>query len=141
MGYLFARGFTGSVLDQGGNWAVNVGGVECWTKEGLPCPLVLTADSSWPVCGDGLCEPGETVCSCSSDCGLPPLEICSDGIDNDCDDAIGCEDSDCALDEICYVDPVTVPGECELSGATCDIGGDCCSGHCRTSGQRAGTCR
>ena len=141
VGYLFAWGFSGSVLDQGGNRAVNVGGAACWTQEGLPCPLDLSANSSAPVCGNGLCEAGETVCSCMSDCGVPPVEICGDGVDNDCDGAIDCEDLDCALDEICYTVPVPVPDECKPPGAACDTDSTCCSGHCWISGRRADTCR
>jgi len=141
VGYLFAWGFVGSVVDLGGNSAVNTGGADCWTQEGVECPLDLSADSTWPLCGNGICEVEESVCSCASDCGLPPAEICGDGIDNDCDDAIDCDDENCAVVEICYSPPVPVPAECALPDAACDTDADCCSGGCRMSGRKANTCR
>lgn len=143
VGYLFAWGFAGSVTDGGGNRAVDTGGVDCWTQEGVSCPLDLSADSTWPLCGDGICEVEESACSCASDCGLPPVEICDDGIENDCDDDTDCDDADCGTHDICYIAPVPVPVECELPGAACVTDDDCCSGGCRTSasGRTAGTCR
>jgi len=49
------------------------------------------------ACGDGTCDPGETTCSCSPDCGQPPAaeNLCADGADNDCDASIDCADQDC----------------------------------------------
>lgn len=32
---------------------------------------------------------------------VPEAEVCSDAIDNDCDDAVDCDDDDCAADPIC----------------------------------------
>lgn len=147
VGYLFAWGFAGSVEDREGNSAVNTGGVECWTQEGVSCPLDLdstsTTTSTSPFCGNDICEAGESVCSCSSDCGLPPSEICGDGVDNNCDGATDCDDKSCALDGACYTPPVPVPAECGLPGEVCVTDSDCCSVDCRTNarGNMAGTCR
>lgn len=58
-----------------------------------------------PYCGDGTCDPGEDVCNCPEDCGSPPGEDCTDGIDNDCDGLVDCEDDDCIEDPLCT--PIT----------------------------------
>jgi hypothetical protein len=80
-----------------------------------------------PVCGDGECNGGETVCSCEADCGAPePTEIyCDDGADDDCDGMVDCDDPDCAGDPVCDT--------CLPSGSTCTSHGDCCSGKCKGS--------
>ncbi len=142
VGYLFAWGFSGSVTDGLGNSAVNTGGVECWTEEEVDCPLDLDSASTAVICGNDVCEVGESVCSCSADCGMPPLEICNDGTDNDCDGDVDCDDANCALDEICYVPPEPVPTDCIEPGEACSSDRDCCTGDCRINakGRMNGTC-
>lgn len=59
-------------------------------------------------CGDGVCESGETSCSCAADCGASKaietvLVNCNDGVDNDCDGVTDCDDANCALDLSCVV--------------------------------------
>ncbi|RME41943.1 MAG: hypothetical protein D6788_00135 [Planctomycetota bacterium] len=63
----------------------------------------------------------------------PSTEICDDGVDNDCDGAVDCNDSDCTNDPAC------TGGGCNLGqrGDPCSTGADCCSGVCK----RNGTCR
>lgn len=62
-----------------------------------------------PVCGDGFCEPPEDAVSCPEDC--ESTEICDNGIDDDEDGLIDCND---IYD--CLGDPACAPEEdCELN--------------------------
>jgi len=89
-------------------------------------------DPACPYCGDGACDIDEDMCSCSADCG-PPLgseTICDDGIDNDCDTAIDCDDSDCSGDPDCLPD-------CLPKRAACEDNAECCSKICLPAGKCA----
>jgi V8-like Glu-specific endopeptidase len=63
----------------------------------------------------------------SSSCDPLP-EICTDGLDNDCDTDIDCSDSDCALDPDCGT-------LCGPKNAACSVDTDCCSGLCKRNGR------
>jgi len=87
------------------------------------------------TCGNGICDPSETTCSCPGDCGgHPSSEVmgstCTDGLDNDCDAKADCADSDCAKDPAC----------CKASGSSCTTNADCCSRKCVGKAGRK-TCR
>ncbi len=82
-----------------------------------------------PQCGDGACNGTETQCTCAVDCGTPPATesgACKDGLNNDCDAATDCADSDCTTDPLCST--------CKPKGAFCSVNADCCSKVCRKVG-------
>jgi V8-like Glu-specific endopeptidase len=66
-----------------------------------------------------------TVCT-------PVPEVCNDGIDNDCDAAIDCADSNCVGSPSCPT--------CSPRGATCTANSQCCSNSCKGPNGRK-TCR
>ena len=84
-------------------------------------PLAL-AGGTPAVCGDGNCDPGEDPCNCPADCGPPPAEICDNGVDDDCDGLIDCEDGDCAGDSAC---PTCGDGNCDPGEDPCNCPSDC----------------
>jgi len=94
-GQCFMTGQTQCQTDYSGTW---VGaGTQC-----NPNPCL-----GGPICGNGTCDgsQGETPCTCPLDCGQPSAGesgLCTDGIDNDCDGAVDCADSDCAADPGCH---------------------------------------
>ena len=55
---------------------------------------------------------------------VPSTELCTDGIDNDCDGAADCADSDCSGDPACA-------SGCSPKGASCTVNSDCCSLKCK----------
>jgi lysyl endopeptidase len=54
----------------------------------------------------------------------PTPEVCTDGVDNDCDGAVDCADGDCSGDPACT-------SSCTPSGGTCTSNGQCCSANCK----------
>ena len=90
----------------------------------------FTLGSPPGVCGDGACDAGEDECNCPADCGTPPTSEtdCTDGIDNDCDGLVDCDDADdCGGDPSCA---------CSEKGEPCTVDSDCCSNWCHR-----GTCK
>jgi hypothetical protein len=88
-------------------------------------------------CGDGQCTGGETACDCPVDCpgpGPAPGETaCTDGVDDDCDGFVDCDDSECNELPVCNA-------QCDNDGY-CEINEGClaCPGDCPDGGA-AGCC-
>jgi hypothetical protein len=77
----------------------------------LPCSDPACSTGGWqctdvPVpggsycCGDLSCDSGEDCSNCALDCTLG-AEVCSGGIDEDCNGFVDCEDGACTGDPIC----------------------------------------
>jgi hypothetical protein len=100
-------------------------------EDGYNCKIDCGAP---PVCGDASCDTGEDQCNCAADCcagASPPETACSDGCDNDCDEATDCDDEDCyGIDPACP--------ECLPKGAPCDPADDQC---CKSCHPRKLTCK
>ena len=131
------------------------GRMHCWTSD------ILTGWLEGAGCGDGFCDPGETLCDCPEDCGDPPPDetgLCDDGEDNDCDGNTDCDDTDCAADPACVCIPTESPevscsdgidndcdGDtdcddadcacCSPKNASCSSDDECCSGICKNNGR------
>ncbi len=78
------------------------------------------AGGGGPVCGDGVLEEGESceppqafVCDEFCDPILSGDENCTDGLDNDSDDEVDCEDGECACDCAPPIDMTSVNGSNE----------------------------
>lgn len=95
--------------------------------EGGEDSLNCTIDCPMTICGDGTCDSGENRCSCPNDCGSAGEEICTNGIDDDCDGSADCDDSDCAAAAVC---------QCSAKNTPCQSNAECCSGRCKN-----GQCR
>jgi hypothetical protein len=99
-------------------------------KDGPGCP-----DCAPSFCGDGICEGDENPCTCAADCGAPPdneTGYCADGVDNDCDGPVDCDDSnDCSGDPTCS-------NSCLERGLPCELDAQCCSKRCHPV---KGTCK
>ena len=101
------------------------------------CAMDCPASAAW--CGDGSCDAGEDPCNCPGDCGAPPdtETSCTDGVDNDCDGAVDCDDPDCASDSACRPSTTSsTASQCGGNKSPCNGNGDCCSNSCK-----GGSCR
>jgi len=75
-----------------------------------------TSDFACQTCTDGDADgfPAQFGCPAAMDCddgdvAIKPgaIEICDDGIDNDCDGTVDCADTDCAVDTACQMQTCT----------------------------------
>jgi sialate O-acetylesterase len=97
---------------------------DLFNVDGLPATVFEMNLSGGSYCGDGTCDPGEDQCNCPDDCGMPPSTetSCTDGIDNDCDTYVDCDDSDCLGDPAC---PYCGDGTCDEDEDQCNCPEDC----------------
>jgi hypothetical protein len=114
--------------DGGGTNPVSCNDARC-TANGLSCTTTPQPGGSF-CCGDNVCDPGESCATCGLDCG-GGAELCNDGIDNDCNGDVDCNDIACFADPVCNQPPGGGPGD------PCTSDGDCTSGRCKGNG----TCR
>jgi Right handed beta helix region len=125
----------GNDVDAEGNWwGTDVASeIDALVLDGHDDPTRGMIDyDPWRGCGDGVCSAGESSCACPADCGPPPAaeSVCTDGMDDDCDGLVDCDDGDCA--GACAV--------CLAAGASCHSSADCCSSKCKGPAGRS-TCR
>jgi len=55
---------------------------------------------------------------------VPSTEVCTDGVDNDCDGATDCADSNCTGNPACT-------SGCSPKGDSCTVNSECCSNRCK----------
>lgn len=129
-------------IDNDGDGLIDAGDPQCRIDPGDPSVSEACGGDSdgngigdFCECGDGICNAVEDSCSCEVDCGPPPFEqddlTCSDGLDNDCDGDVDCEDSGCSSRPSCRCDN---DGTCEAGEDCASCPADCPSGSLATCG-------
>ena len=106
--------------DGDGQNPVGCGDQRC-SSGGFSCTDIPQPPTDF-CCGDNSCDPGEFCSNCALDCTLG-AEVCTSGIDEDCDGLTDCDDPDCSTDTACEV-------QCADEGESCRKDVDCCSSRC-----------
>lgn len=107
--------------DGAGTNPVNCTDSRC--RAGKSCTSVPVVPGAF-CCGDLVCASGEDCANCALDCTAGPVEICGNGVDDNCSAGADCTDPACSSTPACG-------GLCAPVGATCTSAGQCCSGRCR----------
>jgi hypothetical protein len=90
------------------------------------CEAYCIANYCFKGIRDGNCNPKKEGLNCPDCSGStqPGNEICDNGLDDDDDFLVDCDDhDDCDADPVCA-------GSCLPKGSICNEDGDCCSGKC-----------
>ena len=102
--------------DGGGESPVSCTDSRC-TQGSFQCTDVPQPGGTY-CCGDNICEGDENCSSCGVDCNTG-AEVCDDGVDNDCNGAVDCDDAACATDPSCQaVDCSGFTSKQSCNGAT-----------------------
>jgi hypothetical protein len=111
--------------DGGGSNPVPCSDARC-TTGGVTCTDVPANPGSF-CCGDLTCSTGESCNNCGLDCSSG-AELCNDGIDNDCNGDVDCNDLACTTDPICDGGGTCTDAQI---GDPCTVDSDCCSNKCK----------
>ncbi len=112
----------------GGTNPVDCSDARC-TGGGVSCTNDPVSGGAF-CCGDGFCDAGEGCGNCGLDCATG-AEVCDDGVDNDCNGDVDCDDIACLGDPVCDAPTGGGPGD------PCTQDSECQSGKCKGNG----TCR
>jgi hypothetical protein len=89
------------------------------TAKSRKCTDVPVLPTSY-CCGNSTCESGENCSLCALDCGGAD-EICTNGVDDNCNAKIDCADAICSTLPAC---------QCRAKAESCTANSQCCSGKC-----------
>jgi hypothetical protein len=83
----------------GGSNPVGCNDSRC-TTGGFSCTTTPVPGGGSFCCGDTFCDPGEDCGNCALDCTVG-AEVCTGGIDEDCNGQVDCADGACSTDPVC----------------------------------------
>ena len=100
-----------------------------------PAGCVASSPDEIGLCSDGIDNDCDNSVDCAdTDCMVGSETSCTDTIDNDCDDIA------CDFDLACQDDGCINPGGLG-AGETCTADGDCCLDKCKGGGPQGKSCK